>query len=135
LKPTIFKAPTPITGQDGGKIEAALIDIEGQESVKRTVAQSDNVKSALLSRIGDDIVVVPISSASERDRWNLPDIAQTLLKRWSGTLLIVSARAIDGRDSRRGKPRLWLTPTLTQFEQEEIIHTAEESARISKTAR
>jgi uncharacterized hydrophobic protein (TIGR00271 family) len=128
IEATYFQSTHTDYWSGRGKIEAALIDIEGQESVKRTVVQSDNVKSALLSRIGDDIVVIPISSISEWDRWNQPDMAQTLLKSWSGTLIIAAAGAIDDRDSRRGKLRLWLTPTLTQFEQEEIVHTAEESA-------
>ena len=55
-------------------------------------------------------------------------MSQTLLKSWSGTLLIIATGATDDQDSRRGKLRLWLTPTLTQFEKEEIVQTAEESA-------
>ncbi|UCG24171.1 MAG: TIGR00341 family protein [Chloroflexota bacterium] len=113
-----------------GQIESALVGIAGQEDVKRTIAQSQDAVSGLLSRIEDDVmVVVGVSDRSEWQRWLRADLPMALIRRWRGPLLMVSPTSAPL--TRGDRIRRWLSPTLTQFEQVEIEREAEASATTS----
>jgi uncharacterized hydrophobic protein (TIGR00271 family) len=113
-----------------GQLESALADIPGEESVKRTIAEAEDAVSGLLSRVNDDdLVVVSLLDRNEWERWLRADIPTAMIKRWHGALLMVFTTSAPL--TRREGVRRWLSPTLTQLEQNEIERESEESASTS----
>jgi nucleotide-binding universal stress UspA family protein len=127
------KDGSPDYWQDRGQLEAALVDIPGQEAVNRLILHAPDAVTGYLSELKvNDIAVVGFSDRGQWERWIHGDVPVALLKKWKGSLIIVSG-AVDKTlvTSRIGKLRSWLTPTLTRFEKEEIERDARESAHAS----
>ncbi len=125
------RASVPWEGH--GRLETALRDLPGQQRVKRSVVTDNEPVSGLLSRINeDDLLVLGYSKQSELQRWLYTDFSRDLLNRAAGPVILTS-RYEESVNEANPLVRLvrWARPTLTHFEQDELVRQAGNMAAAS----
>jgi len=116
------------------RIEQTITEIPGNQSVKRTVIEAQDLVGGLLKNVTkDDLFIVGFSRRSELEKWLYADFARELLNRVPGPVILTSRAA--GKDLRvdnrfRQRLRQW-TPTLTRSEQDDIVRQADDMAESS----
>lgn len=116
-----------------GRLEETLLDVPGQEIVKRTLVTAQNPTRGILARVEEtDLLVVGYSRRSELHRWLYGNFSRELLNRAPGPVLLV-ARMTDPLTDDTLIERLWrwARPTLTHVEQGELARAAEAMASAS----
>lgn len=109
-------------------IDQTLEGIPGEEMVRRSTITASNAASGILSRTGeDDLLLVGFSKRSNFERVVFGDIPGDMLNRAEGPVILV-ARALNQENTgvRLGRRILnWMRPALTRVEQEEVQRSAE----------
>ncbi len=115
------------------RLEATLDGIAGRGRLGRTIdAHRDPVQGIFSHAAAEDLLLAGYTRRNEVERWFYGDVSQALLSGASGpVLLVASPQGAPVAENRWQRLLQWLRPTLTPFEQDELVSQAGNLARPS----
>lgn len=115
------------------RLEAALDGIEGRRQLGRIIdANRDPVRGIFGHAGAEDLLLAGYTRRNEVERWFYGDVSQALLSGAAGpVLLIASPQGAPVAENRWQRLLQWIRPTLTPFEQDELVSQAGNMARPS----
>jgi uncharacterized hydrophobic protein (TIGR00271 family) len=115
------------------RLEATLDGIEGRGRLGRIIDTHRDPVRGIFSHAGaEDLLLAGYTRRNEVERWFYGAVSQALLSGADGPVLLVAGpQGAPVADNRWQRLLQWIRPTLTPFEQDELVSQAGNMARPS----